>query len=273
MGWDIHQVKTEGRRRLAIFHFIMSEHTHSLQVSPYRRLASIYDHVMRHVDYVHWASYVESLFGRHHVSPVDVLDLACGTGSLAIELHRRGYHMQGADACREMLDVGEEKAKQLGYAIAFYHRDLRDLCGLPACDAVLCLYDSMNYMMTLDDMAEAFAQMYRVVKPGGICAFDVCTESNSIQHFNDLREEDSGNGFTYVRHSYFEDGVQYNRFDIHFEDTDEMVEEIHRQRIYPLKAVEEVLETSEFEVECAYGGFGYAKPTEMSDRVHFVLRG
>ena len=242
-------------------------------VSPYSRLAEIYDHVMRHVDYVHWASYVESLFDRHDASPDTVLDLACGTGSLAIELHRRGYGASGADGCLEMMEEGCRKVSALDYPITFYHRNLLDLHDLPTYDAVLCLYDSINYMMTLEDMAQAFEMIGNVVKPGGIVIFDACTESNSLQHFNDMKEKDAGDGFSYVRHSYFKDGIQYNKFDIHFEADDTSAQEVHQQRIYPLSDIRSVLESSRFEIEAAYSGFGYASPNELSDRVHFVLRG
>jgi ubiquinone/menaquinone biosynthesis C-methylase UbiE len=240
---------------------------------PYSRLAEIYDHVMRHVDYVHWASYVESLFDRHLATPKSVLDLACGTGSLAIELHRRGYEVSGADGCLEMLEVGRKKVAALNYPISFYHRNLIDLHDLPTFDAVLCLYDSINYMMTLDDMEKAFEMMKKVIKPGGIVIFDVCTESNSLEHFNDMKERDAGDGFWYVRHSYYKDGVQFNKFDIHFEIDDARVQEVHQQRIYPLSDVQSVLASSGFEIEGAYSGFGYSPPNELSDRVHFVLRG
>lgn len=240
---------------------------------PYSRLAEIYDHVMRHVDYVHWASYVESLFDRHHASPKGVLDLACGTGSLAIELHRRGYDVSGADGCLEMLEEGRKKVSAMAYPVSFYHRNLLDLHDLPTFDAVLCLYDSINYMMTLEDMEQAFEWMGKVIKPGGILIFDACTESNSLQHFNDMKEEDVGDGFSYVRHSYFKDGVQYNKFDIHFEADDTWAQEVHQQRIYPLSDIKSVLEKSCFEVGGVYSGFGYASPNELSDRVHFVLRG
>lgn len=243
------------------------------EAQPYSRLAEIYDHVMRHVDYVHWSSYVESLFERHNRTPNTILDLACGTGSLAISLHRRGYEVAGADGCFEMLEIGREKVNRLGFPITFYHRNLLDLHDLPTYDAVLCLYDSINYMMSLEDMACAFEMMHRVINPHGLVVFDVCTESNSIQHFNDMKEQESGDGFSYVRHSYFKAGVQYNKFDIHFESDNTWVQEIHQQRIYPLSDVEAVLESSPFDVEGAYSGFGYSPPNELSDRVHFVLRG
>jgi SAM-dependent methyltransferase len=242
-------------------------------VSPYSRLSEIYDHVMRHVDYVHWASYVESLFERHNALPVTLLDLACGTGSLAIELHKRGYDISGADGCLEMLHEGRKKVSALSYPISFYHRNLLDLYDLPKYDAVLCLYDSINYMMTLDDMAKAFDMMHDILMPGGLLIFDVCTESNSLEHFNDLKEEDRGNGFSYTRRSYYKEGIQYNQFDIHFEENDSIAQEVHQQRIYPLSDIKRVLAGSGFEIEGAYSGFGYSSPNELSDRVHFVLRG
>ena len=50
------------------------------QVVPYSRLAGIYDYVMRHVDYVHGADYVESVFQKHDLSPVS---LSKGPGQLS----------------------------------------------------------------------------------------------------------------------------------------------------------------------------------------------
>ena len=233
------------------------------EATPYSRLANIYDHVMRHVDYVRWARYVSSLLVRHKVKPNRVLDLACGTGSLAIELYRRNFDVLGADGCREMLDVAVEKARKLRYSIPFYHRNLIDLGDLPPCDAVLCLYDSINYLMSPELIARALNEVHRVVTPNGIFVVDICTESNSRQYFCNMESEDLGDGFSYRRHSYYEKGVQYNKFDIHFEDTDEVVKEVHQQRIYSLSAIEEIVDQSPFEMVGAYGGFGYAPPTEL----------
>ena len=242
--------------------------------TPYTRLATIYDYVMRHVDYVHWARYVLSLLARHDVAPRRVLDLACGTGSLAMELHRRGVEVLGADGCKAMMTVAVQKARKARYPIRFFHRNLLELGDLPACDVALCLYDSINYLTSPDSVQRAFEEVDRVVTPKGIFVVDICTESNSKQHFSNMKSTDVGEGFSYLRHSYYKkrEGVQYNRFEIHFEDTDERVTELHRQRIYSLAKIAEIVAASPFEMLGAYGGFGYAPPTELSDRVHFVLK-
>ena len=239
---------------------------------PYARLATIYDFVMRHVDYNAWADYVEAVFARHAVNPVRVLDLACGTGTLALEMSRRGYDTSGADESEDMLDVARRKARNAGQALDFHTADLRCLLGLPSFDSVLCLYDSMNYMMCDEDMALALRQVRPIIEPAGVFIFDVCTEANSIRHFRDITERESEKDFAYVRHSSYRLGVQTNDFTISFRDSGETIREIHRQRIYPVQTVLDVIGRSEFELLGAYDGFTFDTASEESDRVHFVLR-
>ncbi len=239
---------------------------------PYTRLAEIYDYVMRHVDYVQWADYIEAVFARHNVAPPRVLDLACGTGSMALELRKRNYRAYGADNCREMLDVAMDKTAKAGQNVEFFQKNLMDLSGLPPVEAALCLYDSMNYLMTIEDVAQALREVHRILLPNGIFVFDVCTETNSLRYFRRLTDKDGGDGFTYVRESFYRKGIQFNRFDIRFKQTDVSVEEEHRQRIYALPDLLTVLEQSPFSLEGTYDGFGFCRPDEHSDRVHFVLR-
>ena len=239
---------------------------------PYSRLAEIYDYVMRHVDYVHWADYVESLFERHGVVPGRILDVACGTGSLALELSRRAYDVWGTDNSAEMLGVARKKAANQGYDLTFVQGDLLDLNDLPRFDGVVCLYDSMNYLMSLDEFSQGLAQLHNVVSSEGVLIFDVCTETNSLKYFRNMTDRDEGEGFSYVRHSFYEDEIQYNRFDIRFDKPQEDVTETHRQRIYALQEVQTTIEASPFRIEGSYDGFTLSTPTDRSDRVHFVLR-
>ena len=53
----------------------------SPQRKPYDGLATIYDFVMRHVDYVEWSGYVHKLLTKFGNKPQSLIDLACGTGN------------------------------------------------------------------------------------------------------------------------------------------------------------------------------------------------
>ena len=115
-------------------------------------------------------------------------------------------------------------------------------------------------------------EVHAILLPQGLFMFDVCTETNSLRYFRKLTDKDRGDGFRYVRESFYRNGIQYNRFKIRFTRTDEAVEEVHRQRIYALSDMQAALELSPFTLEGAYDGFSFCAPDEGSDRVHFVLR-
>lgn len=243
--------------------------------APYQSLAGIYDYVMRHVDYDNWAAYLRDLFAHCGHQPRSLIDLACGTGNIALELRALGCPVvAGVDASEAMLGVAREKAALAGYVIDFIPRDLRQLDGLGPFDAAVCMYDSFNYLLTLDDLAQALAAVQSILHPGGLFVFDVCTEQNSLRYFRDLRDQESGPGFTYQRHSHYEAGerLQTNHFTIRFDGQQDPVEEHHIQRIYPLTDILAALEESSFELLGAFDGFTFKRGTERSDRIHFALR-
>lgn len=241
---------------------------------PYEGLAAIYDYVMRHVDYEGWATYIRRVFHRFEARPEQVVDLACGTGTLTIELHALGYHLSGVDSSAAMVEVARGKAGRDG-EIDFRTGDLRSLeeVGGPF-DAAVCLYDSFNYLLTPADVDAALLAVCRVLDPSSLFIFDVCTERNSLDHFRDVHDAEEGPGFVYTRHSYYDRKrhLQFNSFDICLGEEGDHVRETHSQRIYPHRDLLAHIEASPFELLGAYDGFTFDRGSDDSDRVHFVLR-
>ena len=102
-----------------------------------------------------------SLNGRHR----RVLDLATGTGDLALALERDGRTITGADFCLEMLAVAREKAgRSRGGRIAF---SAADALVLPfaddSFDAVTVGFGVRNFA----DLARGLGEIRRILKPGG----------------------------------------------------------------------------------------------------------
>ena len=241
--------------------------------APYQGLAPIYDYVMRHVDYEEWVDYVHSLIERLAPDTEQVADLACGTGNMSLELKRLGYEVTGVDLSEAMLRVANGKAGSEA-GMEFVQRDVRELEGLGPFDTVVCMYDSFNYMLEAEDLDEALASIASIIRPGGLFVFDVCTQRNSLRYFRDMRDKETGPGFSYERHSVYDSDtrLQSNHFQIHYEEGDVVLEETHVQRIYPVASIAKHVKASVFDLLDAFDGFTLNEGTEDSDRIHFVLR-
>ena len=243
---------------------------------PYSELAQIYDHVMRHVDYIRWADYIQSVFTRFEATPKDVLELACGTGAMACILDDRGYCMTGIDRSESMIAVAKRKSVDSRRTIRFQVGDMVRMPVSGSFDAVLCLYDSINYVVDEADIAAMLKGLRRVLNADGLFVFDVCTEINSRRYFHNQVDQESKGDFSYVRRCEYvpETRIQINEFQFTFnrEGKRYSTRERHEQRIYPVARLKEICQESGYRVLGAFDGFSFEEASEKSNRVHYVVR-
>ena len=64
---------------------------------------------MEEIDYKAWCRYVESIFDIYGIMPVKILDTACGTGNITIQMSKSGYDVWGLDISSDMLAVAKIK--------------------------------------------------------------------------------------------------------------------------------------------------------------------
>ena len=100
-------------------------------MSSYAYFAGYYDDLTKNVEYQKQADYLEALCQRLGHAPGLVLDLACGTGSLTVELCKRGWDIYGVDGSPEMLSEAMQKAHREGLEILFLCQKMQkiDLYG------------------------------------------------------------------------------------------------------------------------------------------------
>ena len=72
-------------------------------MSAYDALAPWYDSLTADVPYAEYAGFYERLFRENGGEFKLILDLCCGTGTLALMMAERGYDMIAADGSEEML--------------------------------------------------------------------------------------------------------------------------------------------------------------------------
>ena len=107
--------------------------------------------------------------------PRSVLDLACGEGTFAVAMAKRGLQVTGVDLSPEMLDIARERAAKAGLDVKFLQQDMSSLSLRGRFDLITCWFDSLNYLLEIDDLAETFAGVSRVLDRNGIFIFDVNT--------------------------------------------------------------------------------------------------
>ena len=91
----------------------------------YTSFAGFYDRLTSDVDYAGAAAYLLGLFRLHGGRTDTLLDLACGSGSLSLELARQGADIIGVDGSEDMLALAQEKAAAAGLPLLFLHQDMR----------------------------------------------------------------------------------------------------------------------------------------------------
>ena len=101
-------------------------------------------------------------------SPQRILDVASGTGDLALLMCRRLQPQQiiAADLSEEMMAVGRRKATKAGYAsrISFEHQDCMTLTYSDhSFDAITVAFGVRNFA----DLERGLSEMERVLRPDG----------------------------------------------------------------------------------------------------------
>lgn len=239
-------------------------------VRPYSLLAPVYDSMMRSVAYPEWADYYESVFKTCGTRIFEVYDIACGTGSLLLELFQKGYLLSGSDISPEMIAIARKKCERLALDIPLSVETMTTLREADSCDAVICSFDSMNYLTTPDEWQLCFTAVYSMLRSGGIFIFDVSTEKNSRQNFDKVLEVDRLNRFKRISEYHPGTRMQVNRIEMVIHDR--VFAEEHRQRIYSISEVQSMISRSLFSVVSVFDHLTFSPGNEESERVHFVLK-
>ncbi len=101
-----------------------------------------------------------------------VVDLCCGTGHLTRDLANNGYSAVGVDRSLEMLRIARRRVP----AARFVCADARAF-DVGRADAIVSTFDSINHLVTPDDVETAFRTVRRGLSACGLFVFDVNTSA------------------------------------------------------------------------------------------------
>lgn len=210
----------------------------------YDRFARVYNQ--------HWGDFGAHVLPRLQELLLDklpddahILDLCCGTGQLAATLVARGYMVTGVDGSAEMLRYARENAPGVTFVLA----DAREVSLPASCHAVISTFDSLNHLLTLDDLTTAFRCAHAALYDGGWFLFDVNMEPGYLVRWRGSfaivaddhvvavsNRYDAAARMGYFQATlFFPDGDRWQRSDL-----------VLTQRAYPLEEIRAALSAAGF---------------------------
>lgn len=242
----------------------------------YNSFASVYDELTLNVDYKNRAEFVQSILNRYGITDGLLLDLACGTGSMAVELSKMGYEVIATDASPDMLMEAQNKAYDNEQSIMFLCQRMEETDLYGTVRAVVCSLDSINHLSDVDTVRKTFDTLKNFVDDKGIMVFDVNT---LYKHQNVLGNNtfvyDEKNVFCVWQNHLLQDertvninldffcknGELYERFNENFNETAFTDEEITS-----------AVESAGFRVLERLADMTENKPDDTTERIYYVIR-
>lgn len=254
----------------------------SINRPEYSKLAEIYDSIMDDVDYEVWADFVDEIIQTHHPHPTTILELACGTGSLSLSLDElMCYDIVATDKSQAMIEQAKQKAVRHNSSVQFYKMNFLDITLDEKFDIVVSIFDSINYLHKSGSIKRLLSQVQQVLDSQSLFIFDFTTPKNSLRAIKYLHNEEgyTSNNYRFFRKSRYDASrqIHYNDFKIEklTKDQESVLErysERHRQRIYTLEEMLDIIDETNYEIVAKYDGFDLIEATEKSLRITLVLR-
>jgi SAM-dependent methyltransferase len=220
----------------------------------YRVLAEVYDRWQN----LYGQDYSSIIFPkvldsirRFDIPTSKAIDLACGTGSLAILLARTGWVVHGIDVSDVMLKEGARKIRGNTLPVTFSCQAMESFRVTAPVQLVVSMFDAINHLTSERALASCFRRAAKALVGGGYFVFDV----NTLHCYETVwRQTEAFEGDDFVL-------ILQNAFDADRESASSTVTlfrkkgrgyersgEVVRERYYPPDVIRPALEESGFRV-------------------------
>ena len=244
-------------------------------MNAYGALAKSYDRLTNDVDYGAVVDFYFQILKKEGLNPKTAVDLACGTGSVAVLLAERGLSVTGVDLSEEMLCMAFQKAAEMENAPLFVCQDLAELRLPRGVDFAVCALDSLDYIIDPKDCERAIDRIYKALNPGGCFIFDVNTpeklKAMDGQTFLDEDEDvfclwrgefdPESNICTYGMDIFQRQGDLWKRSG-----------EVHQEYAYSREQLTEYLRKAGFTAVEVFGDRRMEEPQTGEQRIYFKAR-
>lgn len=159
----------------------------------YEAFAPFYDDFTASYDYDVWLGNLLPHLEHCGLTGSRLLDVGCGTGKSFIPMLERGWEVTACDISASMVAVARGK---VGADVRIEVADMRALPVFGEFDLVWALSDSVNYLLSVEELAQALAGMRDNLSSSGLLAFDLNTLRTYRTFFAEAEERTLADGTT-----------------------------------------------------------------------------
>lgn len=250
----------------------------------YSDFSKWYDEFMENAPYSEWFEFIKEIFKENDITEGILCELGAGTGNMTEKLATLGFDMIGIDNSPEMLTVAEDKksasADENIKKILYLCQDMREFELYGTVAAILCLCDSINYVLEDEEVIETFRLVNNYLDPKGIFVFDFNTLHKYRDVIGDSVIAESGEEASFIWDNYFDEETKINEYEVTFfvpaenekEGLFRKFSEYHYQRGYTFEEMKSFVEKAGLSFVGAYDGDNFGKVNVDSERIFIVAR-
>jgi len=128
----------------------------------FQKSSKYYDMIYSFKDYKHEAEVIKAAIKKYKPDCRTILDVACGTGEHIKYL--KGYDIDGLDINSEFIDIATKKNGEGNYFLC----DMTDFHIGKKYDVLMCLFSSIGYVLTIENVVKTFICFREHLNDGGI---------------------------------------------------------------------------------------------------------
>lgn len=244
-------------------------------MSIYSNFAYFYDKLTQNVDYKKRANYFNEILKNNGIKNGLLLDLACGTGNLSIELEKLGYDVIGVDGSNEMLSIAMEKKYDTDSNIMYLCQDMIDLDLYGTIDVAICALDSLNHIVDRDLLQDIIKRVSLFLNHNAIFIFDVNThykhkyilgDNSFVYDYDDI--------YCVWQNEYLSNGRVEITLDL-FEKQDDIYkryQESFCEQAYSFSEFENIVKNAGLQILNIFDEDSFNKPNDKSQRLIYVTK-
>lgn len=211
-----------------------------------------------------------------------ILELACGTGRVSIQLAEAGHKVTGIETTKEMLEIARKKQKDLPVStrlkINFHHNDITKF-NLQKKFPLIIIPSSFWFLIERDDQIACLQKVKEHLKDDGVFVLDLFPGVYKDRE-GAWSDKPSQIGDKIVKRfgifkTDIDRKIQHNDIIIEVESKDGYQKRIETKSAVAIITNEDadsLIEETEFKIEEQYGGWSFEEFSEDSKRRIMLLR-